>query len=331
MIFEENRETLSKIATLFYIGELSLSEIADMFNISRFKVARILKKCREYGIIEFHINNKPIYYRNMEIQICELLGLEQSIIAPSGVTVSESKKNVGRAAAKYLEENLKDGMTVGCDWGSTIQEMVREFSPKKQYKNCLFVQTSGSVISRYFTGKGYEYGHDIVKTLAVKVGASYSLFPAPYIVKDKLLCSLLMLEPAIRKNRDLFQKIDIAFIGIGSSNFQNYDLVYKNFLSLEELEALRKYKYSGELLGNPITMDGQATESSLTGRVLSISLDEIKQIPNVVVIGSGADKSISLIAASRGGFFNRIFIDEMAALNIINYFDADIKKPATYL
>ena len=59
MIFEENRETLGKIATLYYLGELSQEDIAEMYGISRFKVSRILKKCREYHIVEFHINNKP--------------------------------------------------------------------------------------------------------------------------------------------------------------------------------------------------------------------------------------------------------------------------------
>ena len=65
MQFEERRETFTKIATLYYLGEKSQDEIAQMFHISRFKVSRILKRCRTLKIIEFHINKYPDYYEKL--------------------------------------------------------------------------------------------------------------------------------------------------------------------------------------------------------------------------------------------------------------------------
>jgi deoxyribonucleoside regulator len=321
LVFEENRETLGKIATLYYLGEMSQDEIAEIYGISRFKVSRILKKCREYSIVEFHINNKPEYYRKLETQLCEMMNLVQAIIVPSGSTINESKTNVGRGAAKYLNDTMKDGMTVGFDWGTTLQTMVREYNCTKQYKNSLFVQISGSVASQSIISTGYMDGHDIVRNLAVKAGASWSLFPAPYIVKDRLLCSLLQEEPTIKKHIELFQKIDIAIFGIASSVSQNLCSFYNSFLSPEEWQMLLQYQCAGEVFSNRLTMDGEVIETFLTGRVLTISLEQLKRIPNVVVLGAGADKAISLIAAAKGGFFNTMIIDEVAALSIIHHFD----------
>ena len=140
MIFSETRETYTKIATLYYLGEQSQDDIAKSFGISRFKVSRILKRCRELSIVEFRIDSKPHYYSKLEAQIEELLPIKKCIIVSPGSTDLKSKINVGRAAAKYLEDNLKDDMIVGFDWGSTIQTMVTEFSPKKKYPGSLFVQ-----------------------------------------------------------------------------------------------------------------------------------------------------------------------------------------------
>jgi deoxyribonucleoside regulator len=318
MIFEDNRETLGKIATLYYLGEMSQDEIAGMYGISRFKVSRLLKKCREYNIIEFHINNKPEYYRKLEAQLCELMHIERAIIVASGSTIGESKTNVGRGAAKYLGDSLKDGMTVGIDWGTTLQAMVREYNNPRQYRNCRFVQISGSVASQSVASSGYMDGHDIVRNLAVKAGASWSLFPAPYIVKDRLLCRMLLEEPMIRKHIDLFDKIDMAVFGVGSSVAQNLYSFYNSFLTPEEWELLLTYQSAGEVFSSRLTADGQVIETFLTGRVLTISLEQLKRIPNVVVLGAGADKAVSLIAAARGGFFNIMIVDEVTALSILN-------------
>ncbi len=321
MLFEENRESLGKIATLYYLGELSQDEIAEMYGISRFKVSRILKKCREYHIIEFHINNKPEYYRKLETQLCEWMKIDAAVIVASGSTLNESKTNVGRAAARYLGESLKDGMTVGLDWGTTLQAMVREYNYPGQCKDCLFVQISGSVASQSTVSTDYVDGHDLVRNLAAKAGASWSLFPAPYIVKDRLLCTMLLEEPAIRKHIDLFDKIDTAIFGIGSSVSQNLSAFYRIFLSPEEWEQLLTYDSAGEVFSNRLTMEGTVIETFLTGRVLTIGLAQLKRIPNVVVLGAGADKALSLIAAAKGGFFNRMIIDEVTALSILHHFE----------
>lgn len=249
------------------------------------------------------------------------MNIEQTIIVASGSTLNESKTNVGRGAAKYLNDSLKDGMTVGFDWGTTLAVMVREFNYTTQYKNCLFVQISGSVASQSAASTGYMDGHDIVRNLAVKTGASWSLFPAPYIVKDRLLCTLLLEEPTIKKHIDLFEKIDTAIFGIGSSVSQNLSSFYNIFLTPDEWELLLTCKCAGEVFSNRLTMEGQVIETFLTGRVLTISLEQLKRIPNVVVLGAGADKASSLIAASKGGFFNTMIVDEVTALSIIHHFE----------
>ena len=321
MKFEETRETYGKIATLYYMGELSQGEIAGMFGISRFKVARVLNRCRELNIIEFHINHKPHYYKSLETRIEELLSVSNCIIVRPGATMYESKAAVGKAAAKYLADSLKDGMMVGFDWGTTLQTMVREFTPVRKYKECLFVQISGSVASQSLQDNNYMDGHDIVKTLAATAGAGWSLFPAPYIVKDRMLRDMLLEEKSIKTHISKFGKLDMAFFGVGSRHPEVFLPFYRVFLTPEECEELVNENGKGELLSCLLDNNGDAQKSLLTGRVLTIDIKMLRDIPDTVVLAAGQEKTPSLIAGARGGYFKTMIITEIVALSIVEYFE----------
>lgn len=321
MKFEENRDSYIKIATLYYIGELPQDDIAEMFGISRFKVSRILKKCRSMGIVEFHIDKKRNYYESLESQICSLLNIRQAIIVPTGVTPNESKQNAGHAASQYLTDNLKDGMKIGFDWGTTLQTIVCEFAPSKHYPNCLFVQISGSIASQSIIAAGYMDGHDIVTQLATKANANWSLFPVPYIVGSKLLRDMLLEEPAIKKHVSIFPEIDLAFYGVASSNRELRQSFYTNFLAEDECKKMKLPDDCGEIFSRTLDFDGNIIPSITDGRVLIIDLDVLASLPTVVALATGPDKINSLIAGARGGYYHVVIIDEIAALSVIDYFE----------
>jgi DNA-binding transcriptional regulator LsrR (DeoR family) len=235
----------------------------------------------------------------------------------------ESKAAVGKGAAKYLEDSLKDGMMVGFDWGSTLQTMVREFSPAQQYKGCLFLQISGSVASRSMQGNSYMDGHDIVKGLASTAGADWSLFPSPYIVKEKVLRDMLLEEKTIKTHISKFKNLDMAFFGVGSRQPDVFLSFYRNFLTPEECAQLIDENSRGELFSCSLDARGDVRQSLLTDRVLTIDLEILKKIPDTVVLAAGPEKTYSLIAGARGGFFKTMIITEIVALSIIEHFEND--------
>ena len=308
---------------MYYIGGHSQDEIAVLFNISRFKVSRILKRCRELNIIEFRVNNKPDYYRNLEVRIEELLPIKKCMVVTPGSTPDESKTNVGKAAAVYLSSSLKDGMRVGFDWGSTLQTMTFEFSPTSKHMGCLFLQISGSVASQSLADNGLMDGHDIVINLATKAGANWSLFPAPYIVKEKVLRDMLMEEKAIKSHISNFKKLDMAFLGVGSGQAEILLPFYRNFLSPEECLKIESESSdtTGEVLSCKLDVNGNVRQSLLTGRVLTIELETLRHVPETVALAAGTDKVRSLVASARGGYIKTMIITEIVALSIIEYLE----------
>ena len=318
MRFEERRETYIKIATLYYLADMSQDEIAKIFHISRFKVSRILKKCRTLRIIEFHINNCLDNYEKLGQEIKDLLSIEQAMIVPSGTTLQESKENVAKMAANYLEEQMKGGLKIGLSWGSTIQLTLNYFHPPIPRHKVLFVQLSGNLCSGAISEEGYMDGNFFVQKFAAKAQAGWSVFQVPYIVKNTALKELLYQEPQISKHISLFSKLDMALIGVGSCDPRRSVSYLSGDLTLEETKKLVDDGMGADICGTRLTSDGQIRETILTNRVISIDLMDLHKLSETCAVGAGSEKAESFIAGCKGGFIKKVIMDEVCALTIVN-------------
>ena len=317
MEYQDTRETLASIATLYYLADMSQDEIAEMYNISRYKVSRALKKCKAMKIVEFHIDNQPSHYKKLEKQIEEMFGLKQVILTQPGSTIDDSKANVGKAVARFLMDNLKSNMYIGFSWGTTVQKMVQNFIPHRKYENVYFVQLSGNICSVSARNQNYMDGREIVQLMAQKAGVDWSIYQVPYIVKDPNLKSLLLHEAEISEHVRKFEEISLAFIGMGSSIPEKSVSYTSGYITLEESQKLVMDGMGADICGNRVNIHGEECPTILTDRVLTIGLETLKKIPIVVAVAAGADKALSLVAGAHGGYFNSIIIDEIAAFSMI--------------
>jgi len=318
MQFEEGRDTYTKIACLYYLADIPQEEIARIFHISRFKVSRILKKCRTLKVIEFQLNTCPDYYKKLGQQLEELLGIEQVMIVPSGNTLHESKENVARRAASYLAEHMMDGYNIGLSWGSTIQLTLKYFRPSTPRHHVRFVQLSGNVCSSAITQDGYMDGNIFVQKFAAKAQAAWSVFQVPYIVQNITLKELLYQEPQIKRHISLFNKLDMALIGVGSDDPKRSVTYLSGYLTLDEAKKLVDDGMGADLCGTRLTPDGKIHKTILTNRVISIDLKDIHKVAEICAVGAGGEKAQSIIAGCKGGYIKKVIIDEVCALTILS-------------
>ena len=118
-----SKDQLVRIAWQYYIEDLTQQEIAERFNISRPKVARLLKLAREQGIVEFQINGMPIENLQSEKQLRELFELKDAIVIPSHPDDKVNRRELGKAAARYLEANFETNQIIGLGMGRTLAEI----------------------------------------------------------------------------------------------------------------------------------------------------------------------------------------------------------------
>jgi DNA-binding transcriptional regulator LsrR (DeoR family) len=76
--------------------------------------------------------------------------------------------------------------------------------------------------------------------------------------------------------------------------------------------------FATDICGNRIYLDGTIRKNLLSDRLISISPEQIRQVPMVISLAVGAEKAIPVIAAAKGRFVHVLIIDEVAALTIMD-------------
>ena len=101
---------ITTILNLYYVEQLTQTEIAERLNLSVPKVNRLLLQARELGYIEFVIRTPLQHLFELENRLKTVFGLQEAIVIPSEGNSSTSVLNaVGSAAANYLLEHIHDG------------------------------------------------------------------------------------------------------------------------------------------------------------------------------------------------------------------------------
>ncbi len=79
------------------------------------------------------------------------------------------------------------------------------------------------------------------------------------------------------------------------------------------MEELSSCGAVGEICGRFFDQNGRECDSRWRDRVLSIDLEQIRQIPQVIGVVAGGDRSAAIAAAIRGGLVKALVIDDTVA------------------
>ncbi|UWP58808.1 sugar-binding transcriptional regulator [Ruminococcus gauvreauii] len=308
----QKRKDITKVAKLYYYGNMTQDEIAQMMGISRPKVSRMLAAAHQYNIV--HIEIRDPLFSNTEVaeKIRSHFDLKKVVVVPTGQNPSDAKDNIGKAASEYLNSCIVNGMKIGISWGTTLNAFVNRFQCAKAFPDANVIQLVGASYSQSM----HMDGRELVKTLARKLNCQYSLLQAPMLVHNPTLLELFMEEPETIDHFNLLKKLDIAFVGLGSSNYKN-SVVYKaKYLDASEAKKLSQMELC-DICGHQIDIDGKEPETILSNRLISIPLNSLAQIPMVMGLCAGNDKTRSIISAIHGGYLNGLIIDEIAAISLL--------------
>lgn len=117
--------------------------------------------------------------------------------------------------------------------------------------------------------------------------------------------------------RRSLQNARVAIVGIGS--LENSVFAERGTLTEEMLDELQAAGAVGEICGRFFNANGEECATPWADRVISISLDELRQIPHVLAVASGGDRSAAIHAAARGGLIKEQLIDEGGARSLLEF------------
>ena len=301
---------LLKACFQFYRRGLTHTEIAANLRLSRFQVARLLRRALEEGYVAVKILEPEHWHPDLERKLQDEFGLRAALVVDNDdLDEEEAKLRVADAAGRYLLEILSDGDVLGVSLGSTIRSLIEQL-PYRIEKAIKVVQLIG--------GSPRNESELSSMILAVKLADRFRSNPhllyAPALVNGKSARRLLLSDPSIRATAAMFKKVTISVLGVGAlTTGSTSRLLYEGFIDPELHQQLRDQGAFGDVLSYIYRLDGNILAGSLEDRLIAMPLQDYLEVPYRVGIASGEAKALAIEGAMRGGLVNVMITDSKAA------------------
>jgi DNA-binding transcriptional regulator LsrR (DeoR family) len=311
-------------ARLYYLQNRSQAEIAAELGTSRSNVSRMLTEAQRQGIVEIRVIDPSGRIPELEREIQGMFGLTEVRVAQRGLRSSAKVEAlVGAQAAQLLLDRVEDSMTVALSWGHSLQAMVYAATADHDYAVNL-VQLVGGVSSI----NNEISGQELVRELAIRLGASYRLLHAPATLGSAAARQALTGEPSIASALAEARSADIAFVGIGTPGHGSSSAVLASLdLSPEEEKTFWAANPVGDVAARYYTADGSPIHGAVEERVVAVTLEDLTRIPNVVGVAFGRAKTPGVLGALRGHLVDSLVCDESLGRSLVSEGRALTSRP----
>lgn len=320
MSVQEKWNVLATVANLYYNSELTQNQIAERLYTSRSKISRMLKEARELGIVEIYIREP--WERNLDCEqvLKEKFNLKNvRVVMMKDLDQDNGLQKIAEAASYYLDSIVRQGMVVGISWGNTLYRIVKYISNNNR-KNIPI--TVVPIMGAANTKSPEKDAMDLAKDLASAYGGKYQYIYAPLFVNNKELRNSLIQEENIKNVLDLSKNSDAMLTSVGSIVYKSWN----NYLSKKTLEILETKGAVGHIGGHFYDIQGKELETSLSERMIGVSLHDIRTCREVVCVVYGEGKAEAILGAMRAGLLNTLIIDEKCAKKVLELTEKDCEE-----
>lgn len=310
----DSAEQLTAVARMYYLDGMAQSEIADLYQISRSTISRMLTTARERGIVRISVDEYDPRDRELEARLISTFGLRRAVVVRDVAgSVTATRRALARFAAPEVCSWFTSGRRIGVTGGRTLGELVRAIPYQSGMDGMGIYQLMGAVA----TTPGANEPQEVTRALGKRLNGRVHMLHVPAFVKDLEARKSMMQHDQVEAMWRTFGKLHQAMIGIGSVNDSMF--VEHKVLNKRARKDLEKQDAIAELCGRFIDADGNEVEHPLRERVLSIELDVLRTIPEVIAVTSGADRGASLHAVLGNGLANSVVLDRACAEAVLAY------------
>lgn len=238
-------------------------------------------------------------------QVKSRFNLDEVILVPGDSYLDPlAKKDLGRAAARYLRKALQPGWVMAVTGGTTLAEMAEAIGEGFSQPDVLVVPARG--------GLGEEMEQQagtIAAKIARAIGAQYRLLHIPDNLEENT-AEILKKDVHVAGMVKTIKTSQILFHGIGSAQ----EMASRRGLGPQAMDFLNKQRAVGEALRYYFDEQGRIVYE-VPG--IGLELADLDQIERVVAVAGGSNKAAAIEAVLRSGKENILICDEGAAKSII--------------
>ena len=327
MIVPELVEVLEKrynvLRTIFYNQPIGRRMLASELNLGERVVRNEIDLLKSQNLIEINTPGMTVTkdgqhileglkefihqikgLNDIEKSIKSFLGLKDVVIVPGNVEENPATfKELGKAAANYIKNIIKDNDIIAITGGSTIKEVVEEFPKVNNFSNVLVIPARGGMGRKVESQANY-----LAASLANKVNGTYKLLHIPENISTEVIEGLLK-EKQIKEVIENIHNADILIYGIGNA----IHMAKKRGLSEEYISKLEGLGAIGEAFGCYFNKESQVV---LENTPIGININDAKKINTHIAVAAGKNKVEAIIATEMNNSNAVLVTDEAAARKI---------------
>lgn len=241
---------------------------------------------------------------NLEHQISELLGIPRVILVPGDSSVDPLvKKELGRAAARVLVQEIRDGDIVAITGGTTMFAVADSL---RTHRHRVTV-----VPGRGALGERVEIqANTIAAKLAQALGGNYRLLHAPDNLSRQALDEMQR-DPGIADVLALIHRSTLLVHGIGDA----LEMAARRHMSQDRITALKELNATAEALGYYFNLQGDIVWQANS---IGLGIDDLENIKTVIVVAGGASKAPAIQAVAAHHKWNILVTDQGVAEAILH-------------
>lgn len=300
--------TLARVAHMYYEDGKTQQEIANALKISRIRVSRMLQQARAENIVQISITYDG-YFPDLEAALAEKYPTVKFVISESldGSDLAV-KRSIGSTAAGYLEKVIRPGASIAVGWGTTLYELAR--SVDSEWPDVTFIPIIGGQVNA-----GLDvHANSIAALMADRSGGQSLRFFAPAVADSEEGKRALLATVPVMDTLDKAANADIAVFSVGSPFAETTTISRVGYYTAEEVQELRDAQANCDIISiSYYDQDGTRCGQALSDRTVSISEQQLRNIPTKICVAGGPDKREALQIALGLDLFNVLVTDDMTA------------------
>jgi DNA-binding transcriptional regulator LsrR (DeoR family) len=301
---------IAKVAGLYYQRGVRQADIAAQMSLSQSTVSRLLKRAEQERIVRITVSVPPGAYTELEGELEATYGLKEAVVVDTVGDDEQILRDLGSAAAYYVETTLKEGDVVGISsWSATLLAMVDAMHPLPRSARADVVQILGGVGNP----AAEVHAAHLTGRLAAFTHGKAVFLPAPGVAGSADAARIYVDDPYVRSAVDRFDHLTLALVGIGTLEPSRLLASSGNIFSTDELDLLRARGAVGDICLRFFDRKGERVLTPLDERVIGMRPEQLRKVARSVGIAGGRRKHDAIRAALSGGWINVLITDRWTA------------------
>ncbi len=303
----EEDHLILKVLRLYYEHHLNQSEVARRMGFSRPKVSKLISEGRARRFVKIEIATPGEDFAALEIAVEDRYGLSEAVVVSSAETREATELAAGAATSTVLGRVCTRSTALGISWGRSSRAVADMLSPQ-----ALVCGKVVPLVGGMGRAEAALHSNQIAAILAGKLSAELLHLSAPAIAPSPQSRAELMEMPGIGDVLAEGAACDVAVVGIGGL-LSSSTLVGAGYFTPEEFLGLKDAGAIGDVCCHFLDAEGEACLTEYSERVVGLTLEQIRLIPKVIGVATGAEKAQSVAAAIRGGYVSTLVCDRELA------------------